>query len=166
MNRWWHLSYRADPASKVLADRHYNRQNPDADQFVPPGTCVVLRTEQPVDAVWVTSWPLAEYVQHAWGGAWVNSLFRNEDRERHLSSDLIEQAVAATRAIWTPPPLGIVTFVDASKIRTKRDPGRCYRRAGWHHVGFTRKGLWVFQQLPDEMPAPLEPIGHQAALAI
>ena len=38
----WTLSYRADPRAKVLADRHYNRQNPDSDQFVPPGKCLVL----------------------------------------------------------------------------------------------------------------------------
>jgi hypothetical protein len=46
-----------------------------------------------------------------------------------------------------------VSFVDASQARHKRDPGRCYRKAGWKHVGFTKGGLWVFQQLPNEMPA-------------
>lgn len=41
----WHLSYRTDPLVKPLADRHYNRQNPDSPNFVPPGRCVVLRTK-------------------------------------------------------------------------------------------------------------------------
>lgn len=27
--------------------------------------------------------------------------------------------------------MGIVTFVDAAKVRHKRDPGRCYRKAGF-----------------------------------
>ena len=90
----WVLSNRADPAAVLLADRHYNRQKPGTSQFVPPGRCVVLLSDD-ARAVWVTSWPFAEYVKHAWAGAWVNSLFRNEGD--YLSSDLITQAIAATR---------------------------------------------------------------------
>jgi hypothetical protein len=52
----------------------------------------------------------------------------------------------------------MVTFVDADKTRRKRDPGRCYRRAGFSHVGFTKGGLWAFQMLPDSMPAPYPPL--------
>ena len=51
--------------------------------------------------------------------------------------------------------MGIVTFVDADKTRRKRDPGRCYRRAGWTHVGFTKGGLYAFQQKPEDMPTPI-----------
>ena len=81
----------------------------------------------------------------------MNSLFRNEGAG--LSSDLIRSAIAATLSIWPEPPvLGIITFVDAAKTRRKRDPGRCYRRAGFSHVGFTAGGLWAFQMLPEEMP--------------
>lgn len=145
---WWRTSYRADPAGVAIADRHYNRQKIGSPQFVPPGRCVVLRHAD--DALWVTSWPFAEYVRHAWAGAWVNSLFRNESDR--LSSELITEAVAHTRAVWEPPPLGIVSFVDADKTRRKRDPGRCYRRAGWTHVGFTKGGLWAFQLTPEDMP--------------
>lgn len=144
----WQSSDRADPSAVRLADRHYNRQTIGAAQFVPPGRCVVLKHDR---ALWVTSWPFAEFVQHRWPGAWINSLFRNEGAG--LSSDLITAAVAVTRAVWTPPPLGIVTFVDAAAVRHKRDPGRCYRKAGWRHVGFTAGGLWVYQQLPAAMPA-------------
>jgi hypothetical protein len=133
-----------------LADAHYNRQAVGSPQFVPPGRCVVLLTAD-ARAVWVTSWPYPKFVKHAWAGAWVNSLFRREGGP--IASELIAAAVAATRAIWDPPALGIVSFVDASQIRHKRDPGRCYRKAGWKHVGFTKSGLWVFQQRPHEMPA-------------
>ena len=147
----WRRSDRADPRALPLADAHYNRQHIGSPQFVPPGRCVVLLTVD-AHAVWVTSWPFAEYTKHAWAGAWVNSLFRREDGP--IASELIAFAVATTRAIWTtPPPLGIVTFVNADKTRRKRDPGRCYRKAGWKHVGFTEGGLWAFQQLPREMPA-------------
>jgi len=41
--------------ARPLADRHYNRQKIGAPQFVPPGRCVVLLTEQ-ATALWVTSW--------------------------------------------------------------------------------------------------------------
>lgn len=159
----WERSHRAEPQAVRIADRHYNRQKPGTPQFVPPGRNVVFITPDE-SALWVTSWPFAEYVRHAWPGAWVNSLFRREGGA--LASDLIRQAVSATRALWpNVPALGIVSFVDASKTRHKRDPGRCYRKAGWRHVGFTQGGLWVFQQLPDEMPEPCAPLGELALVA-
>jgi hypothetical protein len=155
----WQLSDRADPPAVAIADRHYNRQKPGTPQFVPPGRCLVLLT--PDDgALWVTSWPFAEYVRHAWPGAWINSLFRNEAPDRYLSSDLIRDAVAATRAFYGgPPELGMVTFVDAKKTRRKRDPGRCYIKAGFHRVGFTKGGLVALQMLPPDMPDPCPALG-------
>jgi hypothetical protein len=159
----WRMSYRADPRALPLADRHYNRQKVGSPQFVPPGRCLVLLTEA-ADAVWVTSWPFARYVKHAWAGAMVNSLFRREGGP--LASDLIIAATAATRAYWPDlPPAGLVSFIDANKVRRKRDPGRCYRRAGWTHVGFTAAGLWVYQIKPEDFPAPV-PAGPKVPLGV
>lgn len=125
----WAISHRADPAAKPLADRHYNRQTPESDQFAPPGSCLVLLTSNR-QALWITSNPIAAYVKHAWAGAWVNSLFRNEGAG--LSSELIRQAVAATRFHYgDPPPLGMVTFVDPDEVTPKHTPGWCYERAGF-----------------------------------
>jgi len=148
---WWRRSHRFDPAACQLADRHYNRRKIGSPQFVPPGRCLVLLIDGA--ALWVTSWPIAEYVRHAWPGAWVNSLFRNERPDLYLSSDLIRGAVAISREHFgAPPPQGIVSFVDAGKTRPKRDPGRCYRRAGFEHVGFTKKErLWAFHMGPAEI---------------
>jgi hypothetical protein len=157
----WQISHRFDRSALGLADRHYNRRKVGSPQFVPPGRCIVLLTTCE-RALWVTSWPFAQYVRHAWAGAWVNSLFRNEGAG--LASDLIRAAIAATRAVWTPPPLGIITFVDAGKVRRKRDPGRCYLRAGFRHVGETKGGLLAFQMLPDDMPAPESALGVTAEL--
>lgn len=167
----WRLSWRADPDAVAVADRHYNRQKPGTSQFVPPGRCLVLKTADR-SAVWTTSWPFPEFVAHAWPGAWVNSLFRNEGP--HRSSDLIRWAVAHTRAAWpVVPDLGIVSFVDASKTTPKQVPGWCFRHAGWTHVGFTKNlGLWVFQQFPDRkigrrsepMPDPVPVPGWQPSL--
>lgn len=157
----WQLSDRFDPACLPLADRHYNRRAIGSPQFVPPGRCIVLRTPL-ADAFWVTSWPFAKFVRHAWPGAWVCSAFRNEGDE--LSSELIKEAVAATCSIWDPPSLGIVTFVNAAKVRRKRDPGRCFLRAGFERCGETKGGLLAFQLLPDAMPESAAPLGAQELL--
>lgn len=156
---WW-LSDRADPMALPIADRHYNRQKPGTPQFVPPGRCLVLLTAD-AGALWVSSWPFAEYVRHAWPGAWVCSCFRRESGP--LASELVRSAVAATRAVWEPPELGMVTFVDASKTRRKRDPGRCFLKAGFRNVGYTKGGLVALQMLPSEMPEPLAARGSQFA---
>lgn len=179
----WLVTTRADPWARQLADRHYNRQNPGAQQFAPPGRCVVLRADTASGrAVWITSWPFAEYVKHEWAGAWVNTLFRNEGAG--LSSELILEAIAATRwlaprlptwvfeddaqtrrAVEGVPALGIVTFVDAKKVRAKRHPGYCYRRAGFELVGTTKEeGLLAFQLRPTAMPAPAPPLEGQIEL--
>ena len=152
----WTISHRFDPPAKKIADRHYNRQKPGSPQFVPPGRCLVLRQKR---AVWVTSWPFGQYVKHAWPGAWVNSCFRRQGG-RQIASEMIRDAVAATLWYWPDPPsLGMVTFVDASKVRPKENVGRCYLEAGFKHVGFTKGGLWAFQMLPLDMPDPESPLG-------
>ena len=154
----WYQSNRADSEVRPLADRHYNRQKIGSPQFAPPGRCIVLKT-QPVDAFWITSWPFAEFVKHAWPGAWVCSAFRNEGN--CLSSSLITQAVAATRAIWETPEFGMITFVDTKKVKHKRDFGRCYLKAGFKNVGFTKGGLVALQLLPEDMPEPIKCIQIQ-----
>jgi hypothetical protein len=159
----WHLSDRADPPANAVAKRHYNCQSPESDQWVKPGACLCFRTAE-YGAIWSSSWPVAQYVKHAWAGAWENSTFRNERQDLYLSSDLIREGVAATLAVWpTPPTLGMVTMIDLSKTRRKRDPGRCYRKAGFVPAGYTKGGLLVLQLLPDAMPAPDPAIGSLAA---
>lgn len=144
---WW-LSDRADKDALPIADMHYNRQKPGTPQFVPPGRCLVLLADR---ALWVTSWPFAQFVKHQWAGAWVNSCFRRESGPR--ASELIRQAVAATRWYFgDPPALGMVSFVDASKVEHKREPGRCYKKAGFRRVGKTKSGLITWQLLPENMP--------------
>ncbi len=153
----WERSHRFDATVVPLADRHYNRRKHGSPQFVPPGRCVVLATIER-DAFWITSWPFAEYVRHAWPGAWVCSAFRNENRA-NLSSELIREAIAATLSIWPEPPaLGIVTFVNAKKVTHKRDPGRCFLRAGFVPCGETKGGLLAFQMLPAAFPAAVRPL--------
>ena len=158
----WVVTNRADKRAAAIADRHYSRQAPGTRQFTPPGRVLVLVTP-PYDALWCTSWPYAEYVQRGWKEAWVCSLFRNESA--CLSSALIIQAVAATRWRWPNIPReGMVTMVDTTKVRRKRDWGRCYRRAGFVPVGQTLGGLIVLQLQPQDMPPAQEPASMQLKL--
>lgn len=162
----WQTSWRADPDARVIADRHYNRRAIGAAQFVPPGRCVVLVI--PLEAFWVTSWQFAECVRHAWPGAWVCSAFRNERPDLHLSSTLIVEALAATQSVWPAPPQGMITFVNRDKTKPKRDPGRCYLKAGFHASGTraccaalpseTKAGLVALHMDPSEMPSPCAPL--------
>ncbi len=160
----WTIAHRFHRPSRLIADRHYNRQSVGSPQFVPPGRCLVLHFDGPAGCgVWVTSWPFAEYTKHAWAGAWVNSCFRNESE--HRASDLILQAAAATRWRWpSVPKLGMITFVDAGKVQHKRTPGRVYKIAGFKHAGFTQGGLWAWQLTPENMPDPAPPKGAQSDL--
>ena len=149
----WTLSDRADRMAIPIADRHYNRQKPGSPQFVPPGRCLVLLA---TGALWVTSWPFAEFVKHRWGGAWVNSCFRKECDG--IASDYILDAISATRAKWPDvPDSGMVTFIDPAEVQPRKIRGRptwghSYFEAGFVHVGYTKAGLWAMQMTPDRMP--------------
>lgn len=164
----WELSHRADDFSRQIADRHYNRQRVGAPQFVPPGRCLVLKAHTDTGrAFWVTSWPFAEYVRHAWPGAWVCSAFRNEGAG--VASELIRAAVAATVARWEAPPLGMITFLDRSKVRPTmvrgaETWGRTWALCGFRHIGETAGGLMAWQLLPADMPGPCAARGSQQSL--
>lgn len=161
----WRLAHRYDTAAVQLADRHYSRQKSGTPQFMPAGSAFCLFADTPTgQAVWGTSWPLAEYTGHEWAGAWICSIFRNEGAAR--ASTLIRQAVAATRfAYGDPPDLGMVTFVRPDAVREKRHPGHCFIIAGFRPVGETkRRGLLALQLAPDRMPDPAPPVGGQLGL--
>ena len=151
----WTESNRADPIARELADRHYSRQSIGAEQFVPPGRCVVL-VEENARAFWVTSWPFPEYVKHAWAGAWICSAFRSEDAGGSI--ELVKQAIAATRAaLGEPPHEGMVTFIDHQKVKPtmiRGNPtwGWIWVKSGFRYVGQTKAGLLAFQISPADMP--------------
>lgn len=156
----WRRSHRFDTAAVRLADRHYNRQKPGSPQFMPPGSCRVLLAENK-KAVFGLSFPKAEYVKHAWAGAWVCSIFRNEEAGP-LASTMIREAMAVMQTLYgAAPELGCISFVDPTKVpgiphRGERIKGFCFHMAGFRAVGETKKGLIAWQMLPREMPTPLE----------
>lgn len=150
------------PDVLTLADGHYNRQKPGTRQCAPPGRRLVMTAGDPARALWVSSWQ--RYPTHAWPGAWVCSTFKNDGAG--LSSELIREAVAATRAAWgEPPSQGMLTFVDADKVRPKRDPGRCFLRAGFRRVGASgERGRLAFLLAAEDFPAAELALGAQLEL--
>lgn len=142
----WHKVKRTDPRARALADRHYSRQTVGARDFMASGKTFVLLTDC-ARAVW----GVIENLDPVGNRRWRCSIFRNEGAG--LSSDLIKEATARTYEYWRRrhgglPAVPLTTEVDPGKTRSKRDPGRCFIRAGWRRRGVVR-GLVVL-----EAPSP------------
>ncbi len=112
-----------------LADRHYTRQSPGSPHCCRPGVNLCLLLDDHT-AAWVSWRPIPEVGRKDGLEAWECTLFRNEGTR--LSSELVAEATAITCRRWGWPPRdGLISAVDTTKTRRKRDPGRCYLRAGW-----------------------------------
>ena len=153
----WTQTNRCDVATRMIADRHYNRQSIGSRNFVPPGRCLVLYGENKSGmAFWVTSWPYAEYVLHAWGGSFICSAFRNENFG--VASTLIIDAVKRTVDFFNViPPLGFITFIDRSKVEPIKRRGYLhwgysYEKAGFKYEGETKGGLKVMRLHSEDFP--------------
>jgi len=93
------------------------------------------------------------------GGAlrWRVSIFRNEGAG--LSSDLVREATVRTYVYWwrrhgALPSVPLTTEIDPDRTRRKRDPGRCFLRAGWRRIDVRRRhvaggGTLIVLQAPD-----------------
>lgn len=147
----WVPVKRCDARARELADRHYSRQTPGSAEFMANGRTLVMLTRDG-SAVW------GAIEMNDWNQAavWRCSIFRNEGTIR--SSDLIREATARTRAYWRRhyggvPSAPLRTEVDRERVRHKRDPGRCFIRAGWRVVGVTAARGFVVLEAPEEMSA-------------
>lgn len=146
----WLLTKDGDPQGFELFRRHYTF-NPKRDQmsfwregadslFVGPGEKLVLIAP---DGRGLFVWRKERFRQDDQVGIDC-AVFRNEGAG--LSSDLIRAADRLAWAKW--PGERHFTFVDPKRTRHKRDPGRCFLRAGWKHAGWTPKGLRILERLP------------------
>lgn len=132
----WHRVRRCHPEARSLADRHYSRQTIGAVEFMPPGRTLVLLTE-----CGRAVWGAIENLDPAGATRWRCSIFRNEGAG--LSSALVVEATEITFDHWRArglPRSRLSTEIDATLVRTKRDPGRCFLRAGWTMRGWTAGG--------------------------
>lgn len=104
-----------------------------ASEFLTVGKTLVL-----VTACERAVWGCIEHKDPAGNWVWRNAMFRNEGAG--LSSDLVREATERTIAYWArhyglPTTYWLRTEIDPNKTRRKRDPGRCFRRAGWKPLG-------------------------------
>lgn len=145
---YWRRVRRCDGAARRLADRHYSRQTPGARDFMASGRTLVLLSW---DARAV--WGVIENLDPAGTLRWRCSIFRNESLV--LSSVLIREATDRTYDYWRRrygglPRMPLRTEVDPRRVLHKRDPGRCFLRAGWHKFDEVR-GLVVLQAPPPPL---------------
>lgn len=139
-----------NPTARALFSRHYtyNRRrdqislwyakNRNYTLIVGPGEKMVMLTE---DNLALFVWRKFRSMDHQEG---VNcAVFRNESPT--LSSELIRAADVIAWERW--PGERHYTYVDPKKTRHKRDPGRCFIKAGWKHAGWTKKGLRILDIL-------------------
>jgi hypothetical protein len=121
--------------------RHYTaREKRKTFQFVGPGEKEVLITP---DAKAIFVW--RKFISDA-GEDGVNcAVFRNEGSEYGRSSDLIRAADEVAESRW--PGERHYTYVDARRVKHKRDPGRCFIRAGYRNCGTTKSGKLIFEKV-------------------
>jgi hypothetical protein len=146
----WFLTKDGDPIAYELSERHYSTRNRRRKirQFVGPGEKVVLRTECG-SAVW--AW--RKFIDDTGQSGVCCTIFRNEDRARFNSVELIRQACGIADAIW--PRERRYTFVAPSKVKSA-NPGYCFKLAGWKLVRdakgkpvITDKGLLILEYITE-----------------
>lgn len=133
----WRRVTKFDPIGCELADRHYSRQTVGAGQFMPPGRTLVL-----ISGDDRAVWGVALNLDPTGALRWRCTIFRNEGPV--LSSELVRSATGATFAWWLHhyhalPAVRLTTEIDPEKVRAKRDPGRCFLRAGWSSLGVRQR---------------------------
>lgn len=129
---------------RSIFDNHYSRYHyADGRKpllYVGPGQKTVLITP---DALALFVWRKFRSMDHQEGVSC--AVFRNEGP--HLSSYLIRDAMRIAWERW--PSERLYTYVDPGKTRRKRDPGRCFLRAGWRHWGWSKGGLRILECRPE-----------------
>lgn len=157
-----------DGVAPGMRDRlaHYSRQTPGAADFMANGRTFVLvgRDDLSVWGVIENTAPvppqlLAAYRRGEYAPAqrWRCSIFRRDPASSGpVASEMVRSATEVTYARWFRAsyrhsrggprwvmPVPLTTEIDPTKTRRKRDPGRCFRRAGWEVLDEDRNGLVV-----------------------
>jgi hypothetical protein len=132
LGRYWHEAKDGNADARELFNRHYSRYRYKDGRkpklFCGPGEKMVLLTEA-ADALFV--W---RKFRSADGQQGVNCMvFRNESP--HLSSDMILDAEEIAWRRW--PQARLFTYVKSEAIKS-RNPGYCFKRAGWRQCGITK----------------------------
>jgi len=130
--------------ARAIFDGHYSRyvyvDGRKPKLFVGPGEKMVLMTP---DALALFVWRKFISLDRQEGVSC--AAFRNEGPSR--SSALIVAAMVIAWERW--PGQRLYTYVNPGKVRRKRDPGRCFLRAGWRHWGWSKGGLRILDCRPE-----------------
>jgi len=129
-----------DHRGRALYRRHYSyrpyKDGRNPMQFIGPGEHIVLLTLE-CDALFI--W---RKFRDDSGQQGVNcACFRNEGPR--LSSELILEAEGWAEARW--PGERLYTYVNAKAIKS-RNPGYCFKAAGWRGCGHTKGGLVILEK--------------------
>lgn len=116
-----------NPTGLALYRRHYSHRAKSGLTFVGPGESLVLITP---DARALFVWRKFRSDNDQTG---INcAVFRNEGEAR--GSDLIRAAQELAWARWPDEPRHYYTYVNPRRVQHKRQPGRCFLKAGWRYV--------------------------------
>jgi hypothetical protein len=132
-----------DQECRVLADRHYSRRTPGARQFCYSGRKLVLRNAE-ASVLFVWMFPDPQYRMDDQTG-YNCAIFRNESPR--LSSEIILEAEGMAFEKWGPARM--YTYIDPAKVKS-RNPGYCFKVAGWRFVRVTPSGKHLLvKELPE-----------------
>ncbi|MEO7716272.1 MAG: hypothetical protein ABIY70_08710 [Capsulimonas sp.] len=141
-SKHWYTGRDGNQECYAIRSRHYSavkNRRPRQRQFVGPGARIVLIAGNGT-AIFI--WRKEDFRQD--GQIGVNCVaFRNEGGV--LSSSLITEADEVAWRRW--PGERHFTFVNASAVRPKEHPGRCFLMAGWTQCGVSKAGLLIFERL-------------------
>jgi hypothetical protein len=133
---YWREVSKCDVQAREIARPHYSRAKPDSNELGPPGQKIVL-VGKDGKALWGSHRPAPWANVKRMDGFDGHSCFIFRNCGGPLSSVIIREAVAATVQKWGVAPF--ITYVAIDKVRRKRDPGRCFLRAGFHRAGIKQK---------------------------
>lgn len=126
---YWREVGKCDKAAIMFAQPHYSIATPNARELGPPGHKIVLMGTDGC-ALW-GSHRTAAGIKRMDGFAGHSCfIFRNDGGP--LSSVIIREAIGYTCYQWGIAPF--ITYVAVDKVRHKRDPGRCFIKAGFKVV--------------------------------
>lgn len=130
----------ADVEALQLYSRHYSfrnyRDGRRRRKFIGPGEYIALLTHL-ADALFVWRKFISDDGQNGINCA----VFRNESQ--YLSSELIKEAERIAWLRW--PGERLYTYVNPRKIKSK-NPGCCFKKAGWKECGRSLRGLVILEK--------------------
>ena len=136
MEPYWIEVSKCDKDACEFARPHYSRASPDSKELGPPGQKIVLMGSDG-KALWGSHRPAPWAGIKRMDGFEGHSCFIFRNAGGPLSSLIIREAVAYTVIKWGMAPF--ITYVAINKVIHKRDPGRCFIKAGFRKVTIKEK---------------------------